>query len=145
MNTNINPEKPDFIKKLEQVGEDEKALIRLAKEAINESHDKRTFLERKNRDIRFNPCGIAIGNAIATGHAMANSVFTTKDKLYMVMKKYIDLTIQKKPKISKDEALNKFCRDFAAEFPKEYGIQRTFENIDNQQMEIVKQSRVITQ
>ena len=117
----------EFIQRL-QVSDDENKLVRLAKEAIDESHDQRTFLERKNKDLRFNPCGVNIGNVIAIGHAMANNDFTTKDKLYMVLEKYINLVQQKNPLTSKDKALERFEHNFAAAFPKEYGVKEAVKN-----------------
>ena len=99
--------------------------MQLAKEAIDDSHDKRTFLERKNQDLRVNPTSINLGAAIGSGHAMMNNNLSTNDKLYMVMNKYIKLMQQKNPKITKDKALDNFCKVFSTEFPNEYGLKPT--------------------
>lgn len=121
MTTKKNAEGIKFIFKLDAATNDEKKLVELAKEAIEQSHDKRTFSERKNQDLRVNPTSINLGAAIGGSHAMMNTNLSTNDKLYMVMNKYIKLAQQKNPKISKDKALERFCTDFARTFPKEYG------------------------
>jgi hypothetical protein len=118
-----NIEGVKFILKLDMSADDERKLVQLAKEAIDDSHDKRTFLERKNQDLRVNPTSINLGAAIGSGHAMMNNNLSTNDKLYMVMNKYIKLMQQKSPKITKEKALDNFCKIFAAEFPNEYGIK----------------------
>ena len=96
-----NIEGVKFILKLDMSADDERKLVQLAKEAIDDSHDKRTFLERKNQDLRVNPTSINLGAAIGSGHAMMNNNLSTNDKLYMVMNKYIKLMQQKSPKITK--------------------------------------------
>ena len=120
-----NAEGLKFILKLDMLADDEKKLVQLAKEAIDDSHDKRTFLERKNQDLRVNPTSINLGAAIGSGHAMMNNNLSTNDKLYMVMNKYIKLMQQKNPKITKDKALDNFCKVFSTEFPNEYGLKPT--------------------
>lgn len=118
-----------FILKLDMLGDDEKKLVQLAKEVIDESHDKRTFAERRNQDLQVNPTSINLGAAIGASHALMNNNLSTNDKLYMVMNKYLKLALQKNPKASKDKALERFCRDFAAAFPKEYGVkEKNFNN-----------------
>ena len=118
-----------FILKLDMLGDDEKKLVQLAKEVIDESHDKRTFAERRNQDLQVNPTSINLGAAIGASHAMMNNNLSTNDKLYMVMNKYLKLALQKNPKASKDKALERFCRDFATAFPKEYGVkEKNFNN-----------------
>ena len=119
-----NPEGLKFILKLDMCANDEKRLVQLAGEAIAASHDKRTFSERRNQDLRVNPTSINLGAAIGTGHAMMNNNLSTNDKLYMIMNKYLKLAQQKNPKISKDKALEHFCKDFAASFPMEYGAEK---------------------
>ena len=145
MDANNNTEKSDFIKRLKQATEDEDKLIQLAKEAIEESHDKRTFLERKNQDLSVNPTCINLGATIGIGHAIMNNNLSTKDKLYMIMDRYIKLALQKNHKASKDKALERFCKDFANAFPKEYGIKKAPEKLDTMQIKILKQNRVIMQ
>jgi hypothetical protein len=112
-----------FILKLDIMADDERKLVQLAREIIDDSHDKRTFLERKNQDLQVNPTSINLGAAIGASHAMMNNNLSTNDKLYMVMNKYLKLALQKNPKASKDKALERFCKDFAAAFPKEYGMK----------------------
>lgn len=145
MNTINNTEKSDFIKKLKLVAEDENGLIRLAKEAIEQSHDKRTFLERKNQDLSVNPTCINLGATIGIGHAMMNNYLSTKDKLYIIMDRYIKHALQKNARISKDKALERFCKDFAAAFPKEYGIKKAPEKLNTMQIKILKQNRGMMQ
>ncbi|MBQ8481865.1 MAG: hypothetical protein IJ532_04975 [Alphaproteobacteria bacterium] len=118
-----NTEGLKFILKLDMMADDEKKLVQLAKEAIDDSHDKRTFLERKNQDLRVNPTSINLGAAIGSSHAIMNNNLSTNDKLYMIMNKYIKLVQQKNPKMTKDKALDNFCKVFSAEFPNEYGVK----------------------
>ena len=118
-----NAEGLKFILKLDMMADDEKKLVQLAKEAIDDSHDKRTFLERKSQDLRVNPTSINLGAAIGSSHAIMNNNLSTNDKLYMVMNKYIKLMQQKNPKTTKDKALESFCKVFSTEFPNEYGIK----------------------
>ena len=100
-----NIEGVKFILKLDMSADDERKLVQLAKEAIDDS------------------TSIKLGAAIGSGHAMMNNNLSTNDKLYMVMNKYIKLMQQKSPKITKEKALDNFCKIFAAEFPNEYGIK----------------------
>jgi len=118
-----NSEGLKFILKLDMCANDEKKLVQLAGEAITDSHDKRTFSERRNQDLRVNPTSINLGAAIGTGHAMMNNNLSTNDKLYMIINKYLKLAQQKNPKISKDKALEHFCKDFANSFPAEFGAE----------------------
>lgn len=139
-----NSEGLEFILKLDVSANDEKKLVQLAKEAIcDDTHDKRTFLERKNRDLHCNPYSINIGSIIATAHAMVNNDFSTKDKLYMVMQKYINLAQQNNPKISKEKALENFQHDFATAFPKEYGISKAPEKLNTLQIDAIRRARDI--
>lgn len=114
-----------FILKLDMAADDERKLVQLAREIIDNSHDKRTFLERKNQDLQVNPTSINLGAAIGASHAMMNNNLSTNDKLYMVMNKYLKLTLQKNPKTSKDKALERFCKAFATDFPQQYGIKKS--------------------
>lgn len=119
-----NSEGLKFVLKLDMCANDEKKLVQLAGEAIADSHDKRTFSERRNQDLRVNPTSINLGAAIGTSHAMMNNNLSTNDKLYMIMNKYLKLAQQKNSKISKDKALEHFCKDFANSFPVEFGAER---------------------
>lgn len=119
-----NSEGLKFILKLDMAANDENKLLQLAREAIAESHDQRTFLQRSGQDLRVNPTSINLGAAIGTGHAMMNTNLSTNDKLNMVINKYLKLTIEKNPKISKEKALDKFCKDFAAAHPEQYGVKK---------------------
>ncbi len=110
-----------FILKLDMAADDERKLVQLARDAIIDSHDKRTFLERKNQDLQVNPTSINLGAAIGMSHAMMNNNISTNDKLYMVINKYFKLALQKNPKTSKEKALEHFCKRFADMFPQEYG------------------------
>lgn len=125
METKRSAEGLKFILKLDMLGDDEKKLVQLAKEVIDESHDKRTFAERRNQDLQVNPTSINLGAAIGASHALMKNNLSTNDKLYMVMNKYLKLALQKNPKASKDKALERFCNDFATAFPKEYGAKET--------------------
>lgn len=110
-----------FLLKLDMSSYSENMLLQLANDAINGSHDKRTFVERRGRDLLVNPTSVHLCSVIATGHAMTNSNLSTKDKLYMIMDRYVELAVRKKPKMSKDKALNNFCEEFAEKFPQAYG------------------------
>jgi len=121
MTDNKPSEGLDFMMKLNTASFDEKKLVQLAHSAIVDSHDQRTFLEREGKDLRVNPTSINLGATIGMGHAILNHNLSTNDKLNMVMKKYIDLVVRNNPKTTKEEALNSFCKDFAKQYPNEYG------------------------
>lgn len=112
-----------FMMKLNNAAFDKKELVRLAHEAIMDSHDQRTFVERQGKDLRVNPTSINLGATVGMGHAILNHNLSTNDKLNMVMKKYIDLAVKDNPDISKESALKSFCKDFAKSYPEEYGAK----------------------
>ena len=118
-----NTEGLKFILRLNMVADDKDKLVLLAKQAVDESHDKRTFTERKNQDLRVNATSIKLGATIADAHVMLNNNLSTNDKLYKIMDRYINL-VSEKHKITKDEALKHFCKDFANKFPQEYGKEQ---------------------
>lgn len=122
-----NIESVKFLFELNSCADNEEKLVQLAGEAVVKSHDKRTFVERKNQDLSVNPASINLGAAIAKSHALMNHNLSTNDKLYMIMHKYLNAVLQKNPKASKDKALERFCADFAAKFPKEYGVKQNIQ------------------
>ncbi|MBR1825966.1 MAG: hypothetical protein IJ770_05205 [Alphaproteobacteria bacterium] len=123
MNEKKNAEGVKFLFRLDQAALDKNKLIDLARNVIDESHDKRSFAERKMQDLRVNPTSVNLGATIGLGHAITNKNLSTNDKLYMVMHKYIALSLSENPKASKDKVLKRFCHEFAMSFPKEYGIE----------------------
>lgn len=120
MTENKTSEGLKFLMKLDMSAHSEKMLLQLAKDAIDESHDKRTFIERKGRDLLVNPSSVGLYAAIGKGHAISNANISTNDKLYMVMDSYIKLAKEHNPNVNKDKVLDRFCRAFAERFPLEY-------------------------
>lgn len=137
-----NPESSNFANRLDQAATDKDKLLQLARDVIDESHDGRSFSQRRSRDLRVNPTGIFVGDAIARVHEKANANLSTNDKLYMVMQQYINLSIAGNPRASKDKALAKFCQEFAQKYPKEFGAENVSGRVISPQM---KQNMAIGQ
>ena len=131
-----NAEGLKFMFRLDQAALDKSKLISLAHDVIDDSHDKRTFFERQVQDLRVNPTSINLGATIGLGHAVTNKNLSTNDKLYMVMHKYISLSLSENPKTSKDKALKRFCHEFAMSYPEEYGVNRHNKSVNQQPLNL---------
>lgn len=125
-----NPRDAAFLRTLCRavISADKDSLLSLAREAIDESHDGRSFSQRRSRDLIVNPASISMGATFGLGHALMGANLSTKDKLYMVMNEYINLSVGHNAKASKDRALAKFCHDFAEKYPREFGAENAAEN-----------------
>ncbi len=110
-----------FIFRLDLASTEKGKLLELARDSIRESHSHRTFSDRK--DLLLNPDTLHINSAYATGHAIMNANFSTNDKLYMIMHRYVSLVSKENPKMSQAKALEKFRADFAAAYPQEFGAK----------------------
>jgi len=108
-----------FLLKLDQASAEKGKLLELARDAVRESHDHRAFSNRK--ELITNPDSLDINAAFARSHALMNANFSTNDKLYLIMKRYVELAAKENPRMSKGRALADFCHEFAAAFPQEYG------------------------
>lgn len=120
-----NVEGVRFLLRLDQAALDKGKLLDLARSVIDESHDQRSFAERKAQDLTVNPTSVNLGATIGLGHAITNKNLSTNDKLYMILHKYIALSLNENPKASKDKILQRFSREFAMTYPKEYGLEES--------------------
>lgn len=112
-----------FLLKLDQASAEKGKLLELARDAVRESHNHSTFSMRK--DLITNPNSLDINAAFARSHAMMNANFSTNDKLYLIMQRYVLLAEKETPRVSKAKALDRFIKEFAAAYPQEYGVQTT--------------------
>jgi len=112
--------RPSFIFELGAVADDKDKLLELARGAIAESHDHRTFAERK--DLIKNADCLDINARRALLKAMTSTNLSTNNKLYLIMERYVELEEKKHPKASRAKALDKFFEEFAAKYPQEFGI-----------------------
>lgn len=112
-----------FIFKLGAAAKDKDSLLQLARDVIDESHDKRTFDERRKQDLYANPTSIKLGSLVGLRKAITNKNLSTNDKLYMILQNYITLATANN-RTSPDNALKHFCKDFAAKYPKEFGANK---------------------
>ncbi|MBR6355619.1 MAG: hypothetical protein IKR92_02075 [Alphaproteobacteria bacterium] len=110
-----------FLVKLNQASAEPGKLLELARDSIRESHDHRTFSGRS--DLIVNADALDINKAYAYGHAVMNANFSTNDKLYLIMYRYVQLAVKDNPLTSKAKALAHFCKEFAAAYPQEYGVK----------------------
>ena len=165
----INPESLKFLLKLDQaaamaekktpkdaaflralyravLGADKEQLVSLASDVIDKSHDGRSFSERRSRDLIVNPASIGMGATFGLGHALMGANLSTKDKLYMVMNEYINLSVGGNAKASKDRALAKFCHEFAEKYPRQFGAENAENKMPlkmNGGLNMVNQSREV--
>lgn len=131
MTENKKAEGKSFLSKLDQASADKGKLLELARDTIRESHNKLTFLGRK--DLSVKSISLHIRAAFAERKANVNSPeFSSNDRLYMIMQKYVELSKSNNPKVSEEKALNDFCKDFAAAYPKEYGVKSEQRSADVQ-------------
>ena len=129
-----------FIFKLSAAAKNKDSLLQLACDAINESHDKRTFAERRKQDLYVNPTSIKLYELAGLRKAITNKNLSTNDKLYMIMQNYINL-LTAGNHTSPENALKHFCKDFAAKFPKEFGVNKAENANINQPLNLVMRSR----
>lgn len=120
-----NPKNANFLHGLYDAvaNADKDKLLSLAGDAIDKSHDGRSFAQRRSRDLSVNSASISMGATFGLGHAMMGADLSTKDKLNMVMDAYINLSIGNNAKASKDRALAKFCQEFAEKYPRQFGVE----------------------
>lgn len=116
--------------KLNPAANNKDMLVELAHEALCKSHSKRTFVERCGKDLYLH--SLSLGANIAHIHAMTNKELTTSDKLYMVIKKYVELEQKNNPLMSETKAINNFCADLQKKCPQEYGIATPNKNVIKQ-------------
>ena len=114
------PEGIRFICRLDRATVEADGLLKLAHDVIDESHDHRTFDER--RELIKNADGLKVNAAVAQFKAMSGTDLSTNNKLYMIMERYVELEEKKHPKASRAKALDKFFEEFAAKYPQEFGI-----------------------
>lgn len=121
MADNKTIKRPSFIFELGAAADDKDKLLELARGAIAESHDHRTFVERKELNKKADV--LAMNARWALLKAMTSTNLSTNNKLYLIMERYVNLAEKQHPKISKAKALDNFFKDFAAKYPKEYGAE----------------------
>ncbi len=121
MADNKTIKRPSFIFELGAAADDKDKLLELARGAIAESHDHRTFVERKELNKKSDV--LAMNARWALLKAMTSTNLSTNNKLYLIMERYVTLAEKQHPKISKAKALDNFFKDFAAKYPKEYGAE----------------------
>lgn len=119
-----NKENLKFAIRLKAAAENAEKLVALAGRVIAESHDKRTFSERRRQDLQVSSTGVNLGAAVARGRYLLDNNLSTNDKLYVIMNKYAALLRQNDQSVTKDAALERFCRDLAAKYPEAYGRQQ---------------------
>lgn len=119
-----------LLRKLNPAANDKDKLVDLAHEAICSSHTKRTFTERRGKGLDL--LSLNLGEARARIHLMANREFTTDDKLYFIIKRYVDLAQKENPRTSEKSAINEFCTEFQKRYPKEYGAKSEQRSADVQ-------------
>ena len=117
-----------FIFKLGAAAKDKDSLLQLARDVIDESHDKRTFAERRKQDLYANPTSIKLYSLAGLKKAITNKNLSTNDKLYMIMQNYINLETANN-RTTPENALKHFCKDFAAKYPREFG-QNSAQSLD---------------
>ena len=110
-----------FLMKLDSASAEKGKLLELARDTIRESHDHRTFSGRK--DLIINADSLDINRAYAWGHAVLNANFSTNDRLYLIMDRYVKLDTKGNPRASKAKALARFRAEFAKTYAQEYGIK----------------------
>lgn len=110
-----------LLRKFNPAANDKDQLVDLAHEAICMSHTKRTFIDRRGKDLDL--LSLNLGETKARIHLMANREFTTNDKLYFIIKRYVDLAQKVNPRTSEKSAINEFCTEFQKRYPKEYGVK----------------------
>ena len=120
-----NKEGINFLLKLDALvaRQDSDGLVDMAGEAIARSHDGRTFLQRKDRDLTLNPTVIKLKAIVGNSNALNNLDLSTNDRLYMIMNRYIGLEVVKSGKMTPEKALDKFCRQLAEKDPILYGAE----------------------
>lgn len=117
---------------------DKNKLVELAHETLCMSHSKRTFMERRSKDL--NLLALGLGERIGRIHAMTNTVVTTNDKLYLIIKKYVDLEQRNSPKISEKTAIDNFCKELRERCPKEYGVEHKEKVSERQPFNLIMKS-----
>ena len=121
-----------FIERLEQASKDKALLVKLANDVVCESHDHRTFSQRK--DLIKNADTLCINAAYALTK-MRSPDFSTNDRLYMIMNRYVGIATKENPKLSRSKALDGFIKEFAASYPQAYGSrQQEAENTSQKQL-----------
>ncbi len=122
---NRTNKRSSFIFELGAAADDKDKLLKLAHDAIVESpsSDKPSFVERK--DLNKSPDSLEMNARWALLKAMTSSNLSTNNKLYLIMERYVLLQEKQHPKISRAKALENFFKDFAAQYPKEYGVKGT--------------------
>ena len=110
-----------FLLKLDPAANNKDKLVDLAHEAICSSHTKRTFAERRGKGLDL--LSLNLGEMQARIHVMAGREFTTNDKLYLIIKRYVNLVQKENPRTSEKSAINEFCSALQKRYPKEYGSE----------------------
>lgn len=119
-----------LLRKLNPAANDKDKLVDLAHEAICMSHTKRTFIERRGKGLDL--LSLNLGEAQARIHIMANREFTTNDKLYYIIKRYVDLVQKENPRTPEKSAIDEFCEKLQERYPKEYGAKSAQKSADLQ-------------
>lgn len=110
-----------FMFRLDQASADKDKLLELAHTTLCESHSKRTFTDRCGKDL--NLLSLDLGETQARIHILANKEVSTKDKLCMIIKRYVVLSQKDNPRISEKRAIDNFCSELQKRYPKEYGVE----------------------
>lgn len=110
-----------FMFNLNQASDDKDKLLELAQTALRESHSKRTFVERCGKDL--NLLSLDLGATVGHMHVLTNKEVSTKDKLYMIIKRYVALTQKDNSKTSEKKAIDSFCSELQKRYPQEYGAE----------------------
>ena len=122
MNENKKSEGKEFKERLANADNKSK-LVELARDSIIHSHDKRAFSERK--ELITASGGLHLRSVYALGRSETPE-FSTNDRLYMIMYKYMMMSVKNNPLASdsaKEKAIIQFKKDFAEKYPQEYGIK----------------------
>ena len=97
----------DFMASLNFAAESKEVLLALARDVIQKSHSKRTFLERK---LPENETALKMRATFAMMNIATKKDLSTDDRLILLKLRY------------NSKGFGDFDKDFRKAFPKEYGI-----------------------